>query len=128
MWSRSVAEQDALLRGLKLHNINLTAIVTVANDGGSTGRIRSVFNAYLPATSELLYWLTMNPSWDTFPLPFRRGSLNSPATRSETFFFITAMTQVTGGFRQGVIGSCPRPERCVVASSRRQQEHHSVPI
>src|SRR5690606_11505560 len=39
---------SALLRGLKLHNINLTAIVTVADDGGSTGRIRDVFNIPAP--------------------------------------------------------------------------------
>ena len=36
--------QATLLRGLKLlQNIHLTAIVTVADDGGSTGRLRRAF-------------------------------------------------------------------------------------
>ena len=34
---------STLLRGLKGHTSNLTAIVTVADDGGSTGRLRQEF-------------------------------------------------------------------------------------
>ena len=36
---------SVMMRGLKqIKNINLTAIVTVADDGGSTGRIRRQFH------------------------------------------------------------------------------------
>ncbi len=36
---------SVMLRGLKqIEDINLTAIVTVADDGGSTGRIRRQFH------------------------------------------------------------------------------------
>ena len=45
---------SALLRGLKTHNINLTAIVTVADDGGSTGCIRNVFNMPAPGAAIFL--------------------------------------------------------------------------
>lgn len=44
--------QAVLLRGLKLlHNIHLTAIVTVADDGGSTGRLRRAF--HIPAMGDI---------------------------------------------------------------------------
>src|SRR5688500_9986839 len=35
---------SVLLRGLKRHPIDLTAIVTVADDGGSSGRLRNELN------------------------------------------------------------------------------------
>lgn len=44
--------QSALLRGLKnIDTIHLTAIVTVADDGGSTGRLREEFN--MPAMGDI---------------------------------------------------------------------------
>ena len=44
--------QSALLRGLKkIENIKLTTIVTVADDGGSTGRLRSDLN--IPAMGDI---------------------------------------------------------------------------
>ncbi len=40
--------QATICRGLKeLENIELTAIVTVADDGGSTGRLRKQFHIQL---------------------------------------------------------------------------------
>jgi hypothetical protein len=36
-----------LLRGLKTYTSNLTAIITVADDGGSSGRLRKDLNIYL---------------------------------------------------------------------------------
>lgn len=37
-----------LLRGLKSHTSNLSAIVTVADDGGSSGRLRQDFKMIAP--------------------------------------------------------------------------------
>jgi uncharacterized cofD-like protein len=37
-----------LLRGLKAHTSNLTAIVTVADDGGSSGRLRQTLGVLPP--------------------------------------------------------------------------------
>lgn len=44
--------QAALVRGLKrISNIHLTSLVTVADDGGSTGRLRSIFD--IPAMGDV---------------------------------------------------------------------------
>ena len=44
--------QSVILRGLKeIKNINLTAIVTISDDGGSTGRLRDRFN--VPAVGDI---------------------------------------------------------------------------
>lgn len=44
--------QAALLRGLKrIQDIHLTSLVTVADDGGSTGRLRSIFD--IPAMGDI---------------------------------------------------------------------------
>lgn len=42
---------STLLKGLKLFPMNITAIVTVADDGSSTGRLREEFNT--PAVGDL---------------------------------------------------------------------------
>lgn len=98
---------SALLRGLKLHDIELTAIVTVADDGGSTGRIRNVFN--MPAPGDIRNCLVAMADDESlmgrlFHYRFdREGSeLTGHAFGN---LFITALTQVTGSFEQGVIES-----------------------
>ena len=98
---------SALLRGLKLNNINLTAIVTVADDGGSTGRIRNVFN--MPAPGDIrncLVALADNESLMGRLFHYRFDKEGSELT-GHAFgnLFITALTQVTGSFEQGVIES-----------------------
>ena len=42
---------SVLLRGLKLFPINITAVVSVADDGASTGRLREEFD--IPAVGDL---------------------------------------------------------------------------
>lgn len=98
---------SALLRGLKLQNINLTAIVTVADDGGSTGRIRNVFN--MPAPGDIrncLVALADNESLMGRLFHYRFDKEGSELS-GHAFgnLFITALTQVTGSFEQGVIES-----------------------
>ncbi|MGA9232073.1 MAG: gluconeogenesis factor YvcK family protein, partial [Exiguobacterium oxidotolerans] len=39
---------STLLRGLKHYPLDITAIVTVADDGGSSGRLRTEFNMLPP--------------------------------------------------------------------------------
>lgn len=98
---------SALLRGLKLHNINLTAIVTVADDGGSTGRIRNVFN--MPAPGDIrncLVALADNESLMGKLFHYRFDKEGSElAGHAFGNLFITALTQVTGSFEKGVIES-----------------------
>lgn len=48
---------SAMMNGLKhLKDVDLTAIITVADDGGSTGRIRDVYN--IPAMGDIRHVLT----------------------------------------------------------------------
>ena len=42
---------STLLRGLKRHNVAITAIVTVGDDGGSSGRLRTEFD--MPAPGDI---------------------------------------------------------------------------
>ena len=47
---------SSMLKGMKsLENVDLTAIVTVADDGGSTGRIRDIYN--VPAVGDIRHVL-----------------------------------------------------------------------
>ena len=44
--------QSTILRGLKqIENVDITAIVTVADDGGSTGRLRRAY--HIPAMGDI---------------------------------------------------------------------------
>ena len=96
-----------LLRGLKREDLNITAVVTVADDGGSTGRIRSEFDIPAPgdirncivalADDESLVSQLFNYRFD------QEGS--SLSGHSFGNLFITALTQVTGSFERAVLES-----------------------
>ncbi len=96
-----------LLRGLKQANVNLTAIVTVADDGGSTGRIRNAFD--IPAPGDIrncLVSLAEDESTMSQLFHYRFDKDGSELTgHSFGNLFITAMTQVTGSFEQAVLES-----------------------
>lgn len=98
---------SALLRGLKLHDIDITAIVTVADDGGSTGRIRNEFN--MPAPGDIrncMVSLADDESLMGRLFHYRFDNEDSELSgHSFGNLFITAMTQVTGSFEQAVIES-----------------------
>jgi len=97
---------SSLLRGLKLHHdVALTAIVTVADDGGSTGRIRSEFD--IPAPGDIrncLVALADDESLVGQLFQYRFDQVGSQlAGHSFGNLFITALAQVTGSFEQAVI-------------------------
>jgi len=98
---------SALLRGLKRADINLTAIVTVADDGGSTGRIRSAYN--IPAPGDIRNCLVaMADDESTMGKLFHyRFDGEDSELNGHSFgnLFITAMTQVSGSFEHAVIES-----------------------
>jgi uncharacterized cofD-like protein len=98
---------SALLRGLKRENLNITAIVTVADDGGSTGRIRDVYN--MPAPGDIRNCLVSLADAESlmsqlFAYRFE-GEKSELAGHAFGNLFITAMTQVTGSFEEAVIES-----------------------
>jgi uncharacterized cofD-like protein len=98
---------SSLLRGLKKHEIGITAIVTVADDGGSTGRIRSEFD--IPAPGDIRNCLTALADDESlvsrlFQHRFDQHGSNLDG-HSFGNIFITALTQVTGSFEKAVIES-----------------------
>ncbi len=98
---------STLLRGLKHHDLAITAIVTVADDGGSTGRIRSEFD--IPAPGDIrncLVALADDESLVSRLFQYRFDH-ESPGLEGHSLgnLFITALTRVTGSFEQAVIES-----------------------
>jgi len=96
-----------LLRGLKHHDLAITAIVTVADDGGSTGRIRSEFD--IPAPGDIRNCLVALADDESlvsrlFQYRFAQESAQL-AGHSLGNLFIAALTRVTGSFEQAVIES-----------------------
>ena len=97
---------STLLHGLKQYTTNLTAIVTVADDGGSSGRLRQEFDILPPGDiRNCLVALA-----DTEPLMqrlFQYRFAEDSALKGHSFgnLFITAMTKITGDFEQAVQAS-----------------------
>ncbi|HEY7030818.1 MAG TPA: gluconeogenesis factor YvcK family protein [Thermomicrobiales bacterium] len=98
---------STLLRGLKLHPVGITAIVTVADDGGSTGRIRKEFD--IPAPGDIRNCITALADDESLVnklFQYRFEKEGSELTgHSFGNLFITALSQVTGSFEQAVIES-----------------------
>ena len=92
-----------LVEGLKEHTSNITAIVTVADEGGSSGRLREEFGILPPGDiRNCLVSLAEVPQLmrDLFQYRFTEG--NGIKGHSFGNLFITAMTQVTGSFKDAV--------------------------
>ncbi len=90
---------SVLLRGLKAHTDNLTAIVTVGDDGGSSGRLREEFDILPPGdVRNCIVAMSDDESLITrlFQYRFERGE----GLEGHSFgnLFITAMTDVAGSF------------------------------
>ena len=95
-----------LLQGLKHYTTNLTAIVTVADDGGSSGRLRQEFDMLPPGDiRNCLVALA-----ETEPLMrelFQYRFTGDSALQGHSFgnLFITAMTKITGDFERAIRAS-----------------------
>jgi uncharacterized cofD-like protein len=98
---------STLLRGLKRHDLSITAIVTVADDGGSTGKIRSAYD--IPAPGDIrncLVALADDESLVSRLFQYRFNQAGSELDgHSLGNLFITALTKVTGSFERAVIES-----------------------
>lgn len=92
-----------ILEGLKEYTSNITAIVAVADEGGSSGRLREEFGILPPGDiRNCLVSLAEAPQLmrDLFQYRFEEGE----GMKGHSFgnIFITAMTQVTGSFKAAV--------------------------
>ncbi len=97
---------SALLRGLKFHTSNITAIVTVADDGGSSGRLRRSLGVLPPGDfRNCIAALADDDSLITQLFQYRFGSGDGLEGHSFGNLFITAMAEVTGSFEKALIES-----------------------
>lgn len=94
---------STLLTGLKEYTSNITAIVTVADDGGSSGRIRQQFDILPPGDIRNCLVALADASTmmrDLFQFRFEQGS--ELAGHSFGNLFITVMTRLTGDFEKAI--------------------------
>lgn len=92
-----------LLMGLKEYTANLTAIVTVADSGGSSGRLRQEFNIVAPGDiRNCLVALADAPKLMGDLFQFRFSQESQLQGHNFGNLFLTAMMQVTGDFETAV--------------------------
>jgi len=94
---------STLLRGLKEYSANVTAIVTVADDGGSSGRLRRSLG--LPPPGDIRACLAaLSDDEDLLTKLFKYRFREGGELDGHSFgnLFIAALAGVTGSFDQGV--------------------------
>jgi uncharacterized cofD-like protein len=92
-----------LLRGLKAYTSNLTAIVTVADDGGSTGRLRQEFGVIAPGDlRQCIAALAEAEPLMSRLFQYRFNSGSGLEGHSFGNLFLVAMSEVTGNFEEAI--------------------------
>ena len=97
---------STLLRGLKDHTHNLTAVVTVADDGGSSGRLRESLGILPPGDiRNCLAALSNDEALLTQLFQYRFSG--EPGLDGHSFgnLFISALSDITGSFEEAVAES-----------------------
>ena len=95
-----------LLRGLKRHTSNITAIVTVADDGGSSGRLRRSLGVLPPGDfRNCIAALADDEALITQLFQYRFGAGDGLEGHSFGNLFISAMAEVTGSFEKALAES-----------------------
>ncbi|MEP7135827.1 MAG: gluconeogenesis factor YvcK family protein [Chloroflexota bacterium] len=95
-----------LLRGVKTYTRNLTAVVTVADDGGSSGRLRESFGILPPGDiRNCLAALSNDERMLTQLFQYRFSSSSELEGHSFGNLFITALADITGSFEGAVAES-----------------------
>lgn len=96
-----------LLRGLKEHTHNITALVSVADDGGSSGKIRKEMGILPPGDiRNCLTALSSDEALMSQLFQYRFPS-SEPGLDGHSFgnLFITALAEITGSFEAAVAES-----------------------
>jgi len=97
---------STLLRGLKEYTANVTAIVTVADDGGSSGRLRRELGVLPPGDfRNCIAALADAESLTTQLFQYRFGGGDSLDGHNFGNLFIAAMANVTGSFERAILES-----------------------
>lgn len=97
---------STLLRGLKGHTRNLTAVVTVADDGGSSGRLRESFGILPPGDIRNCLAALSNDETLLKQL-FQYRFSGEPGLDGHSFgnLFISALSDITGSFEGAIAES-----------------------
>ena len=97
---------STLLRGLKIYTRNLTAIVTVADDGGSSGRLRESYGILPPGDIRNCLAALSNDE-EMLTQLFRYRFTGSGGLDGHSFgnLFITALAEITGSFEEAIAES-----------------------
>lgn len=97
---------STLLRGLKAHTRNLTAVVTVADDGGSSGKLRESYGILPPGDiRNCLAALSNDETMLTQLFQYRFSGSTELEGHSFGNLFITALADITGSFENAVMES-----------------------
>lgn len=103
---------STLLRGLKAYTSNITAIVTVADDGGSSGRLRREMGILPPGDfRQCIAALADDEALTTrlfrYRFSARPSGGNGSGLSGHAFgnLFIAAMASVSGSFERGLVES-----------------------
>lgn len=97
---------STLLRGLKQYSNNITAIVTVADDGGSSGRLRREIGVLPPGDiRNCLAALADEEKLLTELFQYRFEAGDGLSGHSFGNLFLTAMSEITGDLEQAVAAS-----------------------
>lgn len=99
--------QSTILRGLKeIEDIDITAIVTVADDGGSTGRIRNLYQ--IPAMGDVrnvMIAMAKSESFmkDLMDYRFEGNDEEDVVGHNLGNLMLTALTQISGSFMEAIL-------------------------
>lgn len=97
---------STLLRGLKTYSANITAIVTVADDGGSSGRLRREIGVLPPGDiRNCLAALASEEKLLTELFQYRFQAGDGLTGHSFGNLFLTAMSEITGDLEQAIAAS-----------------------
>jgi len=97
---------STLLRGLKSYTHSLTAVVTVADDGGSSGRLRESLGILPPGDIRNCLAALSNDE-NLLTQLFRYRLSGEPGLEGHSFgnLFISALSDITGSFEEAVAES-----------------------
>ena len=95
-----------ILRGLKKLTADLTAVVTVADDGGSSGRLRQEFGILPPGDIRncLIAMADLEPLMEQL-MQYRCNGENWLSGHNFGNLFLAAMTGITGDFERAIEAS-----------------------
>lgn len=94
---------SSLLRGLKKVTRNITAVVTVADNGGSSGALRRDMGVLPPGDiRSCLTALADDEEFMTQVLQYRFSSASGVGQHNMGNLLLTALADITGSFEQGI--------------------------